>query len=97
MPKQTPLKKRLREGVFQFVKNRDGKRLPTQFERKGAMTNITHRQESRVFRDKIPILVSISLKEALEKWKSKPITTLYVAKCLQNDSVLFPTRKREII
>ena len=95
MPKQTPLKKRLRKGVFQFVKNRDEQRLPTQFERKGAMTNITHREESRAFRDKIPNISVHQFKRSFEKVEIK--TNYCVAKCLKNDSVLFPTRKREII
>ena len=79
MPKQTPLKKRLRKGVFQFVKNRDGQRLPTQFERKRAMTNITHREESRAFRDKIPNISVHQFKRSFGKVEIK--TNHYVVRC----------------
>ena len=68
-------------------KTLDGQRLPTQFERKGAVRNITHREESRAFRDKIPNISVHQFKRSFEKVEIK--TNYYVAKCLKNGSVHF--------
>ena len=96
MPKQTPLKKRLRKGVFQIVKNawwtEASERLPTQFERKGAIRNITHREESHAFRDRIPNISVHQFKRSFEKMEISYRTNHYVTKCSKND-LLFPTRK----